>query len=73
MKKCTKYAVLRYTLIPFLCPFFLCNPMAYTFGVFVEEDYKPAFYDAVAVSYTHLDVYKRQRQALSRRLFESGG
>ena len=52
MKKCTKYAVLRYTLIPFLCTFFLCNPMAYTFGVFVEEDYKPAFYDAV-VSMMH--------------------
>lgn len=51
-KKCTKYAVLRYTLIPFLCTFFLCNPMAYTFGVFVEEDYKPAFYDAV-VSMMH--------------------
>ena len=52
MKKCTKYAVLRYPLIPFLCTFFLCNPMAYTFGVFVEEDYKPAFYDAV-VSMMH--------------------
>lgn len=52
MKKCTKYAVLRYTLIPFLCTFFLCNPMAYTFGVFVEEKYKPAFYDAV-VSMMH--------------------
>lgn len=52
MKRCTKYAVLRYTIIPFLCTFFLCNPMAYTFGVFVEEDYKPAFYDAV-VSMMH--------------------
>lgn len=52
MKRCTKYAVLRYTLIPFLCTFFLCNPMAYTFGTFVEEDYKPAFYDAV-VSMMH--------------------
>ena len=30
----------------------ICNPMAYTFGVFVEEDYKPAFYDAV-VSMMH--------------------
>ncbi len=38
MKKCTKYAVLRYTLIPFLYTFFLCNPMAYTFGVLVEEE-----------------------------------
>lgn len=52
MKKCTKYAVLRYTIIPFLATFFLCNPMAYTFGVFVEEKYKPAFYDAV-VSMMH--------------------
>lgn len=52
MKKCTKYAILRYTIIPFLCTFFLCNPMAYTFGAFVEEDYKPAFYDAV-VSMMH--------------------
>ena len=52
MKKCTKYAILRYTLIPFLCTFFLCNPMAYTFGTFVDEDYKPAFYDAV-VSMMH--------------------
>lgn len=52
MKKCTKYAVLRYTIIPFLATFFLCNPMAYTFGVFVEEEYKPAFYDAV-VSMMH--------------------
>ena len=52
MKKCTKYSVLRYTIIPFLATFFLCNPMAYTFGVFVEEKYKPAFYDAV-VSMMH--------------------
>jgi len=52
MKKCTKYALLRYTIIPFLCTFFLTNPMAYTFGVFVEEKYKPAFYDAV-VSMMH--------------------
>ncbi|WP_028263853.1 PTS glucitol/sorbitol transporter subunit IIC [Atopobium fossor] len=52
MKKCTKYAVLRYTIIPFLCCFFLTNPMAYTFGVFVDEEYKPAFYDAV-VSMMH--------------------
>lgn len=52
MKKCTKYAILRYTVIPFLCTFFLTNPMAYTFGVFVEEEYKPAFYDAV-VSMMH--------------------
>ncbi len=59
MKKCTKYAVLRYTLIPFLCTFFLCNPMAYTFGVFVEEDYKPAFYDAVVSMMIPSSVFSR--------------
>jgi PTS system glucitol/sorbitol-specific IIC component len=32
--------------------FFLTNPMAYTFGTFLPERYKPAFYDA-AVSFVH--------------------
>ncbi len=32
--------------------FFLTNPMAYTFGRFLPEKYKPAFYDA-AVSFVH--------------------
>jgi PTS system glucitol/sorbitol-specific IIC component len=32
--------------------FFLTNPMAYTFGTFLEERYKPAFYDS-AVSFVH--------------------
>ena len=42
----------RYTLLPILAVFFLTNPMAYTFGVFLEEKYKPAFYDS-AVSFVH--------------------
>ncbi len=42
----------RYTLLPFLAVFFLPNPMAYTFGTFLEEKYKPAFYDS-AVSFVH--------------------
>ena len=42
----------RYTLLPILAVFFLTNPMAYTFGVFLEERYKPAFYDS-AVSFVH--------------------
>jgi PTS system glucitol/sorbitol-specific IIC component len=42
----------RYTLLPFLAVFFLTNPMAYTFGTFLEEKYKPAFYDS-AVSFVH--------------------
>lgn len=42
----------RYTLLPFMAVFFLTNPMAYTFGTFLEERYKPAFYDS-AVSFVH--------------------
>jgi PTS system glucitol/sorbitol-specific IIC component len=50
--KITKYAVLRYTLLPLMAVFFLGNPMCYTFGRFVDEKYKPAYYDA-AVSFVH--------------------
>jgi len=42
----------RYTLLPVLAVFFLTNPMAYTFGQFLDERYKPAFYDS-AVSFVH--------------------
>jgi glucitol/sorbitol PTS system EIIC component len=42
----------RYTLLPVLAVFFLTNPMAYTFGTFLDERYKPAFYDS-AVSFVH--------------------
>ena len=45
-------ALTRYTVLPLLAVFFLTNPMAYTFGSFLEEKHKPAFYDA-AVSYVH--------------------
>ncbi len=47
-----KIALTRYTILPVLAVFFLTNPMAYTFGTFLEEKHKPAFYDA-AVSYVH--------------------
>ena len=47
-----KIALTRYTVLPVISVFFLTNPMAYTFGSFLEEKYKPAFYDA-AVSYVH--------------------
>ncbi|WP_428391635.1 PTS glucitol/sorbitol transporter subunit IIC [Lichenicoccus sp.] len=47
-----RYAITRYTLLPVLAMFFLTNPMAYTFGVFIEERHKPAFYDS-AVSFCH--------------------
>lgn len=42
----------RYTLLPIIAVFFLTNPMAYTFGTFLDERYKPAFYDS-AVSFVH--------------------
>ncbi|MGI6109598.1 MAG: PTS glucitol/sorbitol transporter subunit IIC [Eubacteriaceae bacterium] len=49
---CSKNMILRYTLLPFLALFFLTNPMCYTLGRFMEEKYKPAFYDAT-VSFCH--------------------
>lgn len=44
--------ILRYTIFPVMAVFFLTNPMAYTFGTFLPEKYKPAFYDS-AVSFVH--------------------
>ncbi|MBX8939064.1 PTS glucitol/sorbitol transporter subunit IIC [Enterococcus hulanensis] len=52
MQMCTKFFVLRYTLIPFLACFFLTNPMCYTFGRFLKEEHKAAYYDAT-VSMVH--------------------
>ena len=51
-QKITKNIILRYTLFPLLAVFFLANPACYTFGKFLDEKYKPAFYDA-AVSFVH--------------------
>lgn len=51
-QKITKYMILRYTLLPLMAVFFLANPACYTFGRFLDEKYKPAFYDA-AVSFVH--------------------
>lgn len=48
----SKNIITRYTLLPILAVLFLTNPMCYTFGKFVEEMYKPAFYDS-AVSFVH--------------------
>jgi PTS system glucitol/sorbitol-specific IIC component len=47
-----KYRILRYTLMPILSIMLLTNPMAYTFGKFVPERQKPAFYDSL-VSFLH--------------------
>lgn len=47
-----RWMITRYTLMPFLAMLLLTNPMAYTFGRFLPERYKPAFYDS-AVSFCH--------------------
>ena len=52
LQKITKYALLRYTLVPLIAVFFFTNPMCYTVGRFMPEKYKPAFYDS-AVSFVH--------------------
>ncbi|WP_232695991.1 PTS glucitol/sorbitol transporter subunit IIC [Brevibacillus daliensis] len=51
-RKCTGNIILRYTVFPVMAMFFLTNPMAYTFGRFLKEEQKPAFYDS-AVSFCH--------------------
>lgn len=51
-QKTTKSFILRYTLFPLLAVFFLTNPMCYSFGRFLPEKQKPAFYDS-AVSFVH--------------------
>lgn len=51
-KVCSKYALLRYTILPVVSLFFLTSPMCFTMGQFLEERYKPAFYDAT-VSFVH--------------------
>jgi PTS system glucitol/sorbitol-specific IIC component len=44
--------VTRYTLMPVLAVLLLTNPICYSFGRFLPERYKPAFYDS-AVSFVH--------------------
>lgn len=51
-RKLTKFTLTRYTLVPILAVLFLGNPMCYTFGRFVDEKYKPAYYDS-CVSFLH--------------------
>jgi PTS system glucitol/sorbitol-specific IIC component len=47
-----RWRLTRYTLMPVLAVLVLTNPMCYTFGRFLRERYKPAFYDS-AVSFVH--------------------
>lgn len=52
IEKSAKHLIFRYTLMPVLSVMLLTNPMAYTFGKFVKEEEKPAFYDSV-VTFLH--------------------
>lgn len=47
-----RFAVTRYTIMPILSAMILTNPMCYSFGRFLPERYKPAFYDSTA-SFLH--------------------
>lgn len=47
-----RWAITRYTIMPIIAVIMLTNPMAYSFGQYLPERQKPAFYDA-AVSFVH--------------------
>ena len=47
-----RWMITRYTVMPILAVLVLTNPMCYTFGRFLRERHKPAFYDS-AVSFVH--------------------
>jgi glucitol/sorbitol PTS system EIIC component len=47
-----KYSLTRYTIMPVIAVIMLTNPMCYSFGRFLPERFKPAFYDS-AVSFVH--------------------
>jgi PTS system glucitol/sorbitol-specific IIC component len=47
-----RWWITRYTIMPILAVMVLTNPMCFTFGRFLRERYKPAFYDS-AVSFVH--------------------
>lgn len=51
-KKMTGNVVGRYLVLPVLAVLFLGNPMCYSFGRFVDEKYKPAYFDS-CVSFLH--------------------
>ena len=51
-RKLTKFSVTRYTILPVIAVICMGNPMCYSFGRFLDEKYKAAYYDA-AVSFVH--------------------
>lgn len=48
----TRWRIVRYTLLPLMAILFLGNPLCFTFGKFLDEKYKTAYYDA-CVSFLH--------------------
>lgn len=51
-ERATKSIFTRYTVLPIMAVIFLGNPMCYSFGRFLKDKYKAAFYDA-SVSFVH--------------------
>src|SRR5215203_1881944 len=47
-----RWMITRYTIMPILAVLVLTNPMCYTFGRFLRERHKPAFYDSAVSSST---------------------
>jgi PTS system glucitol/sorbitol-specific IIC component len=47
-----RYAITRYTVMPVIAVIVLTNPMCFSFGMYLPERQKPAFYDS-AVSFVH--------------------
>lgn len=47
-----RWWITRYTIMPILALLMLTNPMAFSFGRFLPERHKPAFYDST-VSFVH--------------------
>jgi PTS system glucitol/sorbitol-specific IIC component len=52
MKRASGNVLVRYLVMPVLADIILCNPMSFSWGRFLDEKYKPAFYDA-SVSFCH--------------------
>lgn len=48
----SRWWITRYSVMPVLAVLMLTNPMCYSFGRFLPERYKPAFYDS-SVSFVH--------------------
>lgn len=44
----SKYAIMRYMVLPFVAAFVLGNPASFTLGKFIPEFYKPSYFAALA-------------------------